>query len=164
MTTNKAKLTLATFELDGWMEAVINAIEAHPEKRDSEQYQGLAEYTVNKSLGVTIRFPRNSGHTLLANYIAAKYPTLLIYGNMDHYRKVTGNFPLHPGTETVSMYEVHYAAYKQSNIQPTPEFQELKKKFAEKKVVVVDNAGSVPQDLHDLIYHNSVGIVILLGH
>jgi hypothetical protein len=151
-------------ELRDWQKSVIAAIDSQDEFRDSEQYQGLSEYAVNKSLGVTAVFPRYSGHTYLANYIAHKYPTLLIYTNMDHFRKLTQLFPLHEGTETVSVYEMFYAVYKPTKHQPSPEFLELKKKFSGKKVVVVDNAQSLLVDMQDLLYNNAQCCVVMLGH
>lgn len=151
-------------KLYGWQEEVIRCINDHQSARESEQYLGIGEYTVNRALGVVMCLPRSSGHTYLANFIASRYPTLLIYGNMNHYRDVTSTFKLHPQTETVSMYEVFYSVYKPSKHQPTQEMMDMKKKFIGKKAVVVDNALSVPPDLRDLVYNSAQGAVVFLGH
>lgn len=150
--------------LYGWQQEIINLIDGHETLRDSEQYQGVSEYNTNKELGVTVCLPRSSGHTFLSNYIAHKYPTMLVYGNMPHYREVTGYFPLHPGSDTISVYELFYAAYKPSKHQVSSELLEFKKKLDGKKAIVIDNGMSLQQDLSDLIYNSSNCIVVKLGH
>jgi len=161
---SQKKISPSNVTLLGWQQEVIDAIEKHESIRESEPYQGLPEYTVNKHLSVYVRFPRGSGHTFLANFIAHKYPCVVVYGKMSHYRQLTDFFPLHAATETVSQYEIFYAIFKPSNIQPSPDFMEVRQKFVGKKVVIVDNASSLSQDLQDFIYNNSEGIVVFLGH
>lgn len=151
-------------DLEGWQEDVIKTIETHDAERENEQWQGVPDYVVNKGTGVTIAFPKGYGHTFLANYIASKYPTLLVYTSMDHYRELSKSFPFHQDTQTVSMHEIFYAVYKPSKAQPTPEFFAIRKKFEGKKVIVVDNALSVSDEIKDLIYNNSPCIVVMLGH
>lgn len=150
--------------LYGWQEDIISSIEAHGEKKDSEQFQGVPEFTLNRALGVSVAYPRGSGHTFLANYIAGKYPSLLVYTTMDHYRAVTKAFPLHKGTETISIYEIFYAMFKPSTHQPSQELAELQKKFENKSVVVVDNGMQVSEDIRNFIYNCARGIVVVLGH
>jgi tRNA A37 threonylcarbamoyladenosine biosynthesis protein TsaE len=155
-----AKLT--TLELRNWQKDVLAEIESHEEKRDSQVCQGMAEYALNKQLGVTIKMPRGAGHTTFANFIANKYPTVLVYGKMDHYKLITSSFPLNTGTETISLYEIFYALYKNPQ-HPSAEIMDIRNKIKEKKVVVVDNAASVSEDIKNFIYDSAGGIVIMLG-
>ena len=144
-------------KLRNWQEDVINEVEQHEEKRNSEQYQGVAEYVTNKSLSVTVAMPKGAGHTFLANYIAGRYPTLLIYGRSDHYKTVTSRFVLHVNTQIISFFEIYYSMYKDSTHHPTPEIVEVRKLFEGKKVFVVDNAQSVGNDVKDFIFNSSQG-------
>lgn len=150
------------FALRGWQEDVVKEIALHEEKRDSERMQSLSDFAASQALAVTVAMPRASGHTFLANYIASEYPTLLVYGNMHHYKEVTRLFPLHAGTETISLYEIFFAMYKNGQ-HPGAELVEIRKKFDGKKVVVVDNGLSLSLDIKSFIYNSSRGIVVILG-
>lgn len=151
-------------KLSGWQQNIVDAIETHDESRDSEQYQGLSDYSVNRSLGVVVAYPRQSGHTFLANYIAAKYPSVLIYRKMEDFKHMTARFQLHAGTDTLSMFEIYYALHKPDLMQPTPEFMELSKRFDGKRVIILDNGMSAPEDVKNFLYQVAQGIVIILGH
>lgn len=152
----------SSLELKNWQKDLIVEIEEHEEKRDSQLCQGMADYALNRQLGINLKMPRGSGHTTFANYIAHKYPSMLIYSSMQHYKSITYNFPLHAGTETVSMYEIFYALYKNPQ-HPSSEIMEIRNKIKEKKVVVIDNASSVSEDIKNFIYDSAGGIVIMLG-
>ena len=153
-----------TANLRPWQKDVFDQIDLYDDRRDSEMYQGMADFAVNKALSVTIAMPKGSGHTFLANYIANALPTLLVYHTMDHYKAITERFALHSNTETISLYEIFYALYKPGTHQPSLETTQIRKKFEGKKVVVIDNALSVPDDLKNFIYDSARGPVILLGH
>jgi len=158
------KITVNKNTLKGWQQDIFSLIAEYDERKEEEAYQGLADYTINKSLGVTVAMPKGSGHTFLANYIASLHPTLLIYGKMDHYRKITDLFPLHQDTESLSLYEIFFALYKPGTHQPSPELVEIRKKFENKNAVVLDNSLSIPDDIKNFIYDSSRGMVIMLGH
>jgi hypothetical protein len=153
-----------TVQLKDWQKAVIESIDSYAGKVDAEVFGGMPDYTLNKALGVTMRLPRGSGHSWLANYIASEYPTLIVYGTMEQYEALTRSFPLHKDTETISIYEIFYAVFKPSVQRPTAEFQEIQKKFANKQVIVVDNSESVPPDMCDVIYNTARCSVVMLGH
>jgi hypothetical protein len=160
----KEPLRIEDIRLLGWQQAVVDAVEKHDDSRDSEDWVGHPEYKLNKELGVTIAMPRGSGHTLLANYLASKYPSLLIYGDIEHYRKVTGYFGLHQNTETVSVYEIFYSVFRPSQMIPSPEFANIKRRFENKKVIILDNALSVQENIKDVIYNTARGAVVFLGY
>ena len=150
--------------LYGWQKDIINCIENHAEIRDSEQYQGLADYSVNRALGIVVAYPRGSGHTFLANYIASIYPTALIYNKMSDYISVTKTFPLHPATDTISTFEIYYALHKPDLRMPTPDYLDLRSRFQQKQVVVVDKGLAVHDDVKNFLYDVAQGMVIILGH
>jgi hypothetical protein len=151
-------------DLWGWQKDVIAHIEEHEDRRDSEAFQGMPDFTLNKALGITIAFPRGTGHTFLANYIASQYPTLLVYSKMDHYKEVTGHFPLNPLTETISLYEIFFSMYSNNNQHASTDLVDVRKKFDDKKVVVIDKGLSVSDDVKNFIYNSARGIVVILGH
>lgn len=157
-----AKATPKTLPLKGWQNDIIELIEQYEETRDSDQFQGLSDFQLNRQLSATVALPRGSGHTTFANYIASKYPSLLVYGKMDHYKRITGTFALHQDSDTVSIYEIFHAMYKQ-NGHPTSDLVELRNKIKSKQVVVIDNALSVSQDMKDFIFDSAGGIIIMLG-
>jgi hypothetical protein len=148
-------------DLRNWQEDLLQEIDAHEEYRNSEQYQGVADYAVNKALSITLCYPRGSGHTFLSSYIASKYPTLLVYGKTAHYKTLTSLFPLNAASNVISHYEIHYSMYKDTNA--SPELVEIQAMFANKKVVVVDNAMSVGHDVRDFILASAQGAVVFLG-
>lgn len=150
--------------LQGWQKNIIDAIENHEDARESEQYQGLADYSVNRSLGIVAAYPRGSGHTFLANYIASVYPTALIYNKMGDYIDVTKTFPLHPDTDTISTFEIYYALHKPDLRLPNPDYLDLRNRFQQKRVVVVDKGLAVHDDIKHFLYDVAQGIVIILGH
>jgi hypothetical protein len=160
---SKQKETDAS-SLSIWQKQVIITIDGHEELRDSDQYQGVAEFNINRSLGVSIAMPRGSGHTYLSNFIASKYPSVLVYDTMKHFQQLTSRFPLHTNTDTISKYEIFYGLNKPDVRQPSPEFMAMRERFLNKKVIVVDNALSVSDDIKNFIYSVSNGIVVLLGH
>lgn len=150
-----------SLSLKGWQQDILNEIEAHEEKRESDQYQGLGDYTISRILGVTVAMPRGSGHTTFANLIASRYPTLLVYGRMDHYKRITGTYPLHEQSNTISIYEIFHGMYKSNG--PNVELQTVRDSIAKTKVVVVDNAMSVSEDIRNFIYDSACGLVVMLG-
>lgn len=152
-----------TVTLKGWQQDIIDEIESHDEKRDSQVCQGMADLSLNRSLSVNVAMPRGSGHTFLANYIASVYPSALVYGKMNHYKEVTAKFPLNSNTETFSIYEIFYGMYKQDH-QPAADLMEIRKKFEDKRVVVVDRAMGVSDDIKNFIYDSARCIVVMLGH
>jgi hypothetical protein len=153
-----------TAPLYGWQSDVVEKIVEHEERRESEQFQGLAEFHVNRQLSTTIIMPSGSGHTYLANYIASKFPSIVVYGDVKHLNEITERFVLHPQSETVSMYEMFYALFKPDVQQPAPELVELNQKFCTKKVVVVDNFLRVPAHVRDYIMGTVRGPIVFLGH
>jgi hypothetical protein len=159
-----AKQKIETVALHGWQQNIIDCIEKHDELRDSEQYQGLSDYSVNRSLGIVAAFPRGSGHTFLANYIASVYPSVLLYNKMGDYIDVTKTFPLHNNTDTISTFEIYYALHKPDLRTPSPEYLDIRARFQQKKVVVVDKGLSLPDDVKHFLYDAAQGIVIFLGH
>jgi hypothetical protein len=161
---NRAGLDVDTVTLKPWQQDVFDMIDRHEECRESDQYQGIADYSVNKALGAIVALPKQSGHTFLANYIANKYPTLLVYDTMAHYQSLTARFSLNEATDTISKFEIFYALTSPSVHQPSPEFMQLRERFKNKKVVVIDNGLSVSDDIKSFIYSIAQGIVIVLGH
>lgn len=155
---------LQDVKLHGWQQNIVDAIEKHEEARESEQYQGLADYSINRSLGVVVAYPRGSGHTYLCNYLAAKYPSVLIYRNMEDFKTLSSRFQLHAGTDTMSMYEIYYALHKPDLRQPSPEYLALRKRFDNKKLIILDAAMSAPEDVKNFLYQVAQGIVLFLGH
>lgn len=150
--------------LYGWQQNVIDCIEKHTEQRESEQYQGLSDYSVNRSLGLTVAYPRKSGHTYLVNYIASLYPCVLVYNKMSDYMDLIKNFPLHNNTDTLSTFEIYYALHKPDLRTPSPDYLDLRARFQNKKVVICDQGLSVPVEVRDFLFDVSQGIVIFLGH
>lgn len=159
-----SKNKVENVKLHGWQADIITAIDNHQSVRESDQYQGIADYKINRSLGINVAMPKGAGHTFLANYIASKYPTMLVYGNMQHYNNVIGRFALHGQTETVSKYEIFYAIRKSDIQMPSAESMQLRDRFQSKQVIVVDNALSVTDEIKDYIYGVSAGCVVMLGH
>lgn len=155
-----AKTNINSVKLHDWQKAVITEIDLHEKHRDMDQYQDIHEYVVNKELSISIAFPKNSGHTFLSNYVAAKYPSLLVYGKTPHYKSLIANFDLNEKTQVISHYEMYYVL---QDGQPSMEHNDIKKMFEDKKVVIVDNAQSVHHIVKDFILASSRGIVLFLG-
>ncbi len=152
----------AISDLKGWQKDILDEIDRHEDRRGSDQFQGLAPFALNKQLGVTVSFGRGAGHTTFANLIANKFPTLLIYGKMDHYKRVTASYALHDGTETISIYEIFHAMF--SNHQnPNGDLLGIRNRFEDKMVIVVDNAQSVSDDIKNFIYDSANTFVVMLG-
>lgn len=151
-------------KLKPWQAEVISIIDDHARERESEAYQGMSDYDINRNLGISIALPRKSGHTFLANYIASKYACVLVHGDMKNFNTVTATFPLHAGTDCLSMFEIFYAMNKPSLHQPTQDLVDLNSRFDGKKVVVADNGIRIPDEIRNYLYSVSQGIVVLLGH
>lgn len=156
-------LHLDKIQLYPWQQTVVDKINEHDSLRESEQYQGMPDYTINKALGVSIALPKGSGHTLLSNYIAAKIPSIVVYGNMNHYKEIC-KYPLHPDSETISCYEIFYALYKPDVMSPSKEFLELRQRFNNKKVIVIDNAQSTHNEIKEFLFGVAHGPLVCLGH
>lgn len=159
-----AKIKSTDAKLLPWQQSVVQQIEKHPEIRDSEAYQGVPEFKINRDLGITVSLPRGSGHSYLANYLAARYPSMLLYHKMDDYKQVTQYFDLHPASETVSVYEIFWALYKPSSHQPSPELADIGKRLKAAHVIVIDNSLSVSEDVKNFVYDTASGIIVMLGH
>jgi hypothetical protein len=155
---------LSEVKLHPWQKSVIDAIEGHEDLRESEQYQGVSDYAINSNLGIVLSMPKGSGHTFLCNYIAAKYPTMLVYSKMKHYVELAQRFSLHQDTDTISLFEIYYALHKPGLQVPSVEYMDIKRRFEGKRVCVVDNGLSLSDELKTFLYNVSQGIVILLGH
>jgi hypothetical protein len=76
-------------KLTGWQKDIITEIDGHYALRESQEYQGCPDYLINKATSVTVSFPKKSGHTLFANFLANKYKALVVYGNLNHYLELT---------------------------------------------------------------------------
>jgi hypothetical protein len=155
---------LDSVTLSGWQDDIVKMVDEHESVRDDDRYQGVPELAVNKEISITVILPRGSGHTFLANYLAASYPSVLVYGNRANLIEITEHFELHPESEIISMYEIFYALYKPDIHLPSQEMVEMNKRFATKKLIVVDNALRVPQPVKDYIYGLARGPIVFLGH
>ena len=160
----KSFRNIKTVELYPWQKDVIGFIDKHETERDSEKYAGLSDYVVNRELQISVVLPRGAGHTFLSNYIAAKYPSILIYNKLEHYSGLIGNFEINSGTEVISSFEIYYAMHKPSNHQPSQEISEITKKIQSKKIIIVDNSLSVPTDVKDYLLGATRGAIVFLGH
>lgn len=147
-----------------WQESVMLAIKRYSEMKESDEYQGISDFSLNRELGVRITMPRSAGHTFLANYIGAKLPTMMVYKTLNDYHNLSNTFALHPSTETISSYEIFYALHKPGVHIPNPEVLEIRDRIINKQVVVIDEAMSVSDDVKNFLLEVSPCIVIMLGH
>ena len=157
-------MDIKTVKLRSWQQAVYDEIEKHMEMRESEVYAGCSDYQINRDLSIITAFPKGSGHSFLANYIAATMPSILVYKDLNHYTQATGNFPVHTQTDALSIFEIFYALHKPDVRVPNPEYMEIRQRMQSKRVTVVDNFMSLPQGIKDFLYESSSGIIIMLGH
>lgn len=148
-------------KLRGWQQDIIDEIESHENKRDSEQYQGLPEYVVNKELSISVAFPRKSGHSFLASYIASRYKSALVYGKTDHYKTLLNTFQLNSESSVISHYEIYYTMMKNDN--GSTELIKISEMLKSKSVIVIDNAQSVGHEVKDFILASAIGPVVMLG-
>ena len=68
-----------------WQKVVVDFIDKHEEFVETEDLQSLSDYDINHASCVTMSLPKYSGHTTMTAYIAANYPTVVIYKNMKHW-------------------------------------------------------------------------------
>ena len=158
------KQELKGVQLTGWQADVVDAVERHEEIRDGERFQGIPDYQANRQLAIQVVFPKGSGHTYLANYLASEFKAILVYGNAEHLNDLTERFALNPETQTISTFEMFYALFKPDINQPCPELIELNNKFKTRTLIVVDNYLRVPQHVRDYILNTAQGPIVFLGH
>ena len=139
-------------------------VDEHDETREEESYQGVPDWSINRDLSITAIFPRRAGHTYLASYLASTRPTTLVYRDVPHLKELTDKFPLHPESETISMYEIFFALYKPDIQTPSQEMIEMNKRFQCPRLVVVDNYLRIPHQIRDYIFGLAQGPIVLLGH
>lgn len=172
---------MSTFVLRPWQQVVVDHVEEHENYVDTEQMQTLSEYERAKASRIQAAFPRGSGHTTLAAYLAAKYPSALIYTDTEHYKELSVtaaclskdlslklNFD---NCNAMSAFHVYHDLMVTSKSSwETRGLGRLKLKFGQKvdepRVSIVDNATLISEthpEIVDWVFQVSTGPVVLLG-
>lgn len=140
-------------KLHGWQKAIYAEIENFINTNKSV----LKNRVIHVSLG------NGMGHSFLANYIASKIPATLICGSTSHQKQLTSKFLLHDESEIISRFEIFYALNKPDINNPTPELIELKKRFENKKLIILDESSKISQDIKDFLCNIDDCLVLFLG-
>jgi hypothetical protein len=157
--------------LRDWQQSIISLINKHEDFVNTEEMLNMSDFDRNRESRIHVSLPRGQGHTFLAAYMACLYPTLFIYKDMPHWKEICKNGKikednLNPKTSLISAYEIShdiFASYDKSN-----HLQELKKKFDDKKVILIDNATEITESFPRVIewimtITNPDSAIVLLG-
>jgi hypothetical protein len=147
--------------LTGWQKDVVAIIDSHATLRESQEYQAMPDYVINKELSLSVAFPRQSGHTTFANYLASKYASIVVYRDIKHYLALSQPLQLHQNTDMLSMFEISYVLTE--SVQPSLNVEDLKQRFHGKKVVVVDGGESLPARVRSFLLEVATCQVVFLG-
>jgi hypothetical protein len=162
-------------DLKPWQKLVFDMIGKHDDLTNGESMMSLSTYDVNKATQISVTLPYQSGHSTLVCYTALKYPSMIIYKNLNDLDNIldtcdaTVDDLKKAGSETMSWYELLYYVNMgpQSDSQERDvEFQNIKKRIENKKVVLVDHGSKVQRNfsqLIDFLFVISKGAVVLLG-
>jgi hypothetical protein len=161
------------FKLKDWQKVIIDCVNGHETLVGSQNFQSLSDYDINRQTSLRIKLPKGIGHTTLTAYIANKYPSLVVYLDAKHLKEIEDigslwNVKHNKDTETISIYELLYFQNQNASVRTIyrNNLEDIKKKFNNKQVVVVDATSTMPiylEGLEDIIWPLAKGIVILLG-
>jgi len=183
MSSNVLKIGILDnkFELSTWQKSVVQFIDNYDEMSGSQQMQELNPYDRAKSCSIRVCFPRYSGHTTLAVYLAANYDASIIYLDTDHYREIDSQMPLdknnyqelkRPFNESkkadmTSVYRIwHDIIRSRTDYKSAEGLELLKNTLSNKKIIVIDQASYIVErypEILDWLYNITNGIIVMLG-
>ncbi len=170
---------MSEFHLYAWQESVLEAVERHEEISGRESMQLLDNYQRNKEISISVKFPKGSGHTTFASYLAFTFPSVLVYSDQDHLKELElslrdfncsddqrPKFQSH--VNCISFFQIHHHLItnnpRRGNVQ---DMYNLSNKFQDQtRIVVVDMALRIQEchpEIIDWLFQISTGSVILLG-
>lgn len=167
------------FKLHSWQQVVIDHIESFDDLSGSEELISLSDYDRNRVMSLMISMPDKSGHTTLASFIAFKFPSVIIYTDVNHYKEIEvaaraftdGKVLFDPQTSWISIYEIFHdmITVNKSKYQSDALIR-LKERFGIDnnfgKVVAIDKGADIAvrhPEIVDWVYQVSAGPVVLLG-
>jgi hypothetical protein len=160
-------------KLREWQKVIVDCINSHEEFISEQSFQSLSDYEINKLSEIKGKFPRDYGHTTLAAYITANYPSLFIYANNEHLTEIQTiqsafGLTMHKDTEVLSIFELLYTLSHTASVRAKyyVNLDSIKNKFNNKKVVVIDKATLMPggiEEIENIILTISKGCVVFLG-
>jgi len=169
------------FGLLDWQRSVIKVIDDYDELSGSEQMQELNHYDRAKSCAIRVCFPRRSGHTTLAVYLAKHYNASIIYTDTEHYREIDSQLidnkyielekPFKDAnkykSDMVSVYHIwHDIIRSRTDYKSAEGLNSLKNILSNKKVIVIDMASLITErytEVLDWLYNITNGIIVMLG-
>ena len=161
MEETKAK---SEFQLQLWQKAVIECIDGHERRMDSEEYMSMEDFQRNDMAKIRVQFPLHSGHTTLSAYIFDHYDTTLLYYNMQHYNDIQKRREMwterNENSEFVSIFEVNYGNTNRDTRMLDRDA--LKRSIKDKKVIVVDRASAMLPGVEEFLLCNASGAIVLL--
>lgn len=168
---------MSNFKLRNWQKAVVEFVDAHDEMYNSESMTSVSQYARNRDCSIRVCFPRQSGHTTLAAYLATVNSAVLVYSDLNHYktlrhfaRDVEGDSGLFDETvDCLSVFHIYHDILVQSrsNVQ-SEALNNLKMKFSlrDNRMVVIDEATNIFEahpEILDWIYNIANGPIVILG-
>jgi len=152
------------FKLQLWQQAVVDFIDGHDQRVNSEEYMSMEDFKRNDMAKIRVQFPLHAGHTTLAAYIFDHYDTVLLYYNMQHYEDIKTRREMwttrNEKSEFISIFEVNYGnTFKDTRMLDR---DALKRSIKDKKVIVVDRASAMLPGVEEFLLCNAHGAIVLL--
>lgn len=183
MSTNILRIGILDnkFSLSDWQKSVIKVIDNFDDFSGSQQMQELNQYDRSKACSIRVCFPRRSGHTTLAVYLATHYDASVIYVDTEHYREIDCQLPFDkneyvdlkkPSRSTskadmVSVYHIwHDIVRSRTDYKSAEGLELLKNTLSNKKIIVIDKASHIVEkypEVLDWLYNITNGIIVMLG-
>jgi len=161
------------FKLRDWQKIIINCINGHDDFVGSESFQSLSDYAINEASEVKVKFPKGYGNSTLTAYVCSNYPSLFIYLNSEHLKEIEQiqsewGWTMNKNTTVLSVFELLYTMNHNASVrsQYYVTMDQMKSKFADKKVVIVDSVSKMPggvEAIENVILTLAKGSTIFLG-
>jgi len=169
VTDNTTNVTLLK-----WQEVVISEINGYDDFIGAEALQALGDYEQNCNSMIQVSLRKGAGHTFLTGHIAKKYPSCVIYCNLEHYHDIELLAGIHEGdewhedTKFLSVYELRHDLLLSSKAEWIGgRLEELKQKIIDKKVIVIDKATFVKERCREVVDYicqvSQNAAIVLLG-